>query len=196
MSLLKQRRHWLLQCALAYVTPNSMLLISFKIITFKIYEFVHPWGSPVPNTTCVSVVRELALPRMKTFLHLRKSFSSGIGSWALACIASKTWCVSSIMKNQMATRLFFLPSSSQNLIRLKIVLFFLVICDFWHVQGSVPQMFCRCNYLKIVKELSQGINTLLVISSLQTSSSVRCPDVCQLSMDKNHKTAVFKVGPS
>jgi hypothetical protein len=32
--------------------------------------------------------------------------------------------------------------------------------------------------------------------SLQTNSSVRHPDVCQLGMDKNHMTAVFKAVPS
>ncbi len=54
-------------------------------------------------------------------------------------------------------------------------------------------MFCIQDYLKIVKELSRGINTTLVILSLRTSSSVRRLDVCQLGMDVNHKIAVFKV---
>ena len=35
-----------------------------------------------------------------------------------------------------------------------------------------------------------------MISSLQTSSSVRRPDVCRPGMDKNPKTVVFKAGPS
>ncbi len=48
----------------------------------------------------------------------------------------------------------------------------------------------------IMKELSQGINTMLVISSLWTSSSVRCPDVSQPGMEVNHKIAVFKAAPS
>ncbi len=48
----------------------------------------------------------------------------------------------------------------------------------------------------IVKELSRGINTTLVILSLRTSSSVRRPDVCQPGMDVNHKIAVFKMVPS
>ncbi len=82
------------------------------------------------------------------------------------------------------------------LVWLKIVLFLLVICACWHKQGSVPWMFHGHNYLKIVKELSQGINTTLVILSLRTSSSVRCPDVCQPGMDVNHKITIFKVVPS
>jgi hypothetical protein len=41
-SLLKRRRHWLLQCALAYATPNSMLWISLKRILFKTFKFVYP----------------------------------------------------------------------------------------------------------------------------------------------------------
>jgi hypothetical protein len=48
----------------------------------------------------------------------------------------------------------------------------------------------------IVKELSRGINTTLVISSLRTSSSVRRPDVCQPGMEVNHKIAIFKAVPS
>jgi hypothetical protein len=46
-----------------------------------------------------------------------------------------------------------------------------------------------------VRELSQGTNTKLVILSLQTSSSVRRPDVCRPGMDGNHKTAVFRAAP-
>jgi hypothetical protein len=57
-------------------------------------------------------------------------------------------------------------------------------------------MSCRRNYLMIVKELSQGINTTLVILSLRISSSVRCPYVCQPGRDVNHKIAVFKAVPS
>jgi hypothetical protein len=57
-------------------------------------------------------------------------------------------------------------------------------------------MFCGCNYLMIVEELSRGINTMLVILSLWTSSSVRCPEVCRPGMDVNHKIAVFKAVPS
>jgi hypothetical protein len=57
-------------------------------------------------------------------------------------------------------------------------------------------MFHGHNYLMIVKEPSQGINTMLVILSLQTSSSVRRPDICQPSMDMNHKIAIFKAVPS
>jgi hypothetical protein len=68
-----------------------------------------PLGSPVPNTTCVSVDRVLVHLRMETFLHLRRNFLNGNGNWALACIASKRRCVSGIMKSQMAIRLFFLP---------------------------------------------------------------------------------------
>ena len=30
---------------------------------------------------------------------------------------------------------------------------------------------------------------------MQTSSSVRCPDVCRPGMDRNHKTAVFRAAP-
>jgi hypothetical protein len=57
MSLLKQRRYWLLQCALAYATHVSMLLFSFKRLLFKIFKFVHLYGSLAPNTTHVSAVR-------------------------------------------------------------------------------------------------------------------------------------------
>ncbi len=57
-------------------------------------------------------------------------------------------------------------------------------------------MFCGRNYLMIMKELSQGINTMLVILSLRTSSSVQRPDVCRPEMDMNHKIAIFKVAPS
>ena len=35
----------------------------------------------------------------------------------------------------------------------------------------------------------------MVILSLQTSSSVRRPDVCRPGMDGNHKTAVFRAAP-
>jgi hypothetical protein len=48
----------------------------------------------------------------------------------------------------------------------------------------------------IVKELSQGINTMLVMLSLWTSSAVRRPDLCRLGIDVNHKIAVFKGVPS
>ncbi len=57
-------------------------------------------------------------------------------------------------------------------------------------------MFCGCVYLTIMRELSRGINTTLVVLSLQTSSSVRCPDVCQPGMDMDHRIAVFKAVPS
>jgi hypothetical protein len=57
-------------------------------------------------------------------------------------------------------------------------------------------MFCRCNFLMMVKELSQGINTTLVFLSLQTSSSVRRLDVCRPGMNVNHKIAIFKAVPS
>ena len=38
-------------------------------------------------------------------------------------------------------------------------------------------------------------NKKLVILSLQTSSSVRRPEVCRPGMDGNHKTAVFRAAP-
>jgi hypothetical protein len=47
----------------------------------------------------------------------------------------------------------------------------------------------------ILKELSQGINTTLVILSLRTSSSVRCLDVCRPGMEVNHKIPIFKAVP-
>ena len=95
--LLKQKRCWLLQCALAYATQVSMLLISFKRILFKIFKFVHLKGSLAPNTTCIFVVRVLAQLRTNAFLHRRRNFLNGIGNWALACIASRRWCMSGIM---------------------------------------------------------------------------------------------------
>jgi hypothetical protein len=63
--------------------------ISSKIILFKINVYAHPQVSPVPNTIRVSVVCVWVLLRTKTFLHLRRSFSNGIGNWALASFASK-----------------------------------------------------------------------------------------------------------
>ena len=108
-SLLKTRRHRLLQCALAYATPYSMHSISSKIILFKV----------------------------------------------------DVWCVSGIMKNQMAPRLlFFLPFLSQNLLCLTtIVLFLLDISVCWHMQGSVSRMFIGHVYSTIVIELSRQIYT-------------------------------------
>jgi hypothetical protein len=96
------------------------------------------------------------------------------------------------MKHQMATRLqFFLSLSRQNLLWLTIVLFLLVIRVCWHEQGSVPRMFRGRVYLTIVMELSREINTMIVILSLQNSSSVRRPGVCRPGMDVNLNIAIL-----
>ncbi len=141
MSLLKTRRRRLLQCALAYVTPYSMHMISSKIILFKV----------------------------------------------------DVWCISGIMKNQMAPRLlFFLPFSSQNLLWLTtIVLFLLDISVCWRARKRIPNVYrtrllYNCDWALTKDQYNE------VILSLQTSSSVRRPDVCQPGMDVNHKIAIFR----
>ncbi len=111
--------------------------ISLKTIIFKIFEYVHPWQSHKLLVFLWSVCWHY---REWNISAPRRSFSKGIENWALACIASKRWCVSSIMKSQMSIRLFFLPLSSQVLLWLEIVLFLLVIHVLTHVRTRTPNV--------------------------------------------------------
>ncbi len=81
----------------------------FQENTLHNLQICAPWGITGPKHYSQFCGPCIGASENGNFLHLRRNFSNGIGNWALACIASKRWCVSGIMKSRMATRLFFLP---------------------------------------------------------------------------------------
>ncbi len=145
-----------------YIDCIKMLLITSAIqIQFMREKY------NLPSSPCIWFYTSF-LKKKKRRRRLLQCALANATPYSMHSISSKiilfkvdVWCVSGIMKNQMAPRLlFFLPFSSQNLLWLTIIVLFLLdISVCWHVQGSVSQMFIGHVYSTIVIELSQKINT-------------------------------------